>query len=88
MKRGKCNGINHNKRSCPRNISEASNIKKSGTTIVSFSYVSIMFNNEMFNNIYSLLLYMILYLFLLLRVQSQSVGSSIPKLTNKKLCKS
>ena len=46
MKCGKCHGLGHNKRSCPTTRSEASNSKNSGTTTVSFSFMSIMFTNE------------------------------------------
>ena len=45
MQCGKCHGLGHNKMSCPTTRSEASNSRKSGTTTVSFSFMSIMFTN-------------------------------------------
>jgi hypothetical protein len=42
----KCHGLGHNKRSCPTTRSKAFNSRKSGTTTVSFSFISIMFTNE------------------------------------------
>jgi hypothetical protein len=46
MQCGKCHGLGHNKRSCPTTRSKASNSRKSGTRIVNFSFMSIMFTNE------------------------------------------